>query len=71
MGPKALSDITREEWITINWVEVTKVGDQDRMFVENFKRTPEEAAKAKDDWDYTLPERQGLFNSQKSRKGVN
>lgn len=53
---KNLSDITRAEWISFHWMEDTP-GETDRRFVRSFRRTPEEAAQAMDDWDATAEER--------------
>jgi len=58
---KALSQITRAEWIAINWIEIDPVmgGDSgDRVFMGNNKRTPDEAAEAAMDWDSTIEERE-------------
>ena len=59
MLEKRLSDITRAEWIAINWIEIDPVmGDSgDRMFMGNNKRTPNEAMEAAMDWDTTAEER--------------
>lgn len=56
---KRLSDISRSEWIVWKWEEITCMGDEDRVFMANFKRTPDEAAQALDDWDSTAEEREG------------
>lgn len=56
---KKLSEITRNEWIAINWVEIPgsfESGD-DREFVAQGRRTPDEAAQAAIDWDSTAEER--------------
>ena len=58
---KNLSDITRAEWIAINWVEIDSVmgeGNDDRVFMADSKRTPNEAAEAALDWDSTAEERE-------------
>ena len=59
MLEKCLSDITRAEWIAINWIEIDPVmGDSgDRVFMGNNKRTPNEAMEAAMDWDSTAEER--------------
>jgi hypothetical protein len=54
---KALSQITREEWIGIRWIETDEMGQDDRMFVPNGFRTPDEAAQAREEWDTTALER--------------
>ena len=63
---KALSEITRSEWIAIRWIEVTEMGDPERMFIEVQKRTPDEAAKAKNDWDLTEEDRENVAKRSKS-----
>ena len=56
---KNLSDITREEWIALNWMEAeASMGDSDRTFMAMGKRTPDEAAQAAEDWDTTAEERE-------------
>lgn len=55
---KKLSEITRAEWIGLQWIEVTSMGDDDRTFEVMHKRTPEEAAQAAEDWDSTEEERE-------------
>lgn len=54
---KKLSEITRNEWITIRWEEIRYVGSEERVFLADGKRTPDEAAQAMDDWDSTAEER--------------
>jgi hypothetical protein len=39
---KRLSEITREEWISWQWLDVTQIGDEERVFLKRFQRTPEE-----------------------------
>lgn len=50
---KALSSITRAAWIAYHWEDCTELGDNDRMMIRSFRRTPDEAAQAADDWDNT------------------
>jgi hypothetical protein len=59
MVEKALTDITRAEWIKFQWVEIPPVmgDDGDRMFRINGKRTPSEAYQAMEEWDVTAEER--------------
>lgn len=57
---KKLSEITREEWIAIRWEEITYYGNEERMFLSNGRRTPDEAAQAKADWDETIEERDSI-----------
>ena len=55
---KNLSEITREEWIALDWEEATSMGDSDRTFMATGKRTPDEAAQAAEDWDMTAEARE-------------
>lgn len=54
---KRLSEITRSEWIAFDWLETAAGNDEERTFIRNFRRTPNEAAQARDDWDSTAEER--------------
>ena len=55
---KTLSEITRSEWIAFQWIEAPRsMGDEDRIFTSNGKRTPDEAAQAAEEWDMTEEER--------------
>ena len=55
---KNLSDITRAEWIAYRWIEVPQaMGSDERIFMTDGKRTPNEAAQAAEDWDSTAEER--------------
>ena len=55
---KKLSEITRSEWITFRWIEAGQaMGDDERTFISDGKRTPDEAAQAAEDWDSTAEER--------------
>jgi len=59
MMEKNLSDITRAEWIAFRWVEAPQaMEDEDRIFITDGKRTPDEAAQAAEDWDMTAEERE-------------
>jgi hypothetical protein len=53
---KKLSEITRADWIAIQWIEVTEMGSE-RTFLANDRRTPDEAAQAMEEWDMTAKER--------------
>ena len=53
---KKLSDITRQEWICYHWLECTPT-DDDRVFLQHYRKTPDEAAKAAEDWDMTADDR--------------
>lgn len=58
---KILSEITRNEWIVIRWVEISEMGGcEEREFVAAGMRTPDEAAAARDDWDSTAEERASI-----------
>ena len=57
---KKLSEINRAEWIAFRWIETEPTfGDDedDRVFMDQGKRTPDEAAQAAEDWDSTALER--------------
>lgn len=55
---KKLSQIARDEWIALIWTETTSMNDEERIFTSGFRRTPDEAAQAREDWDSTEEERQ-------------
>jgi hypothetical protein len=55
---KNLSEINRVEWIVWKWEETTNMGDEDRRFNADYKRTPDEARQAAEDWDSTAEERE-------------
>ena len=56
---KKLSEITRNEWIAFNWVEApAPLGSNERIFVADSRRSPDEAAQAAIDWDSTAVERE-------------
>ena len=48
---KALSQITRKEWVAFRWIETTEFGDIERMFMVDGDRTPEEAMVALEQWE--------------------
>ncbi len=55
---KKLSEISRSEWIVFQWIEAPPaMGDEDRTFSADGKRTPTEAAQAAEEWDMTAEER--------------
>lgn len=60
---KKLSEITRNEWIAYRWTEISCQGDE-RIFLQDDERTPDEAAQAMEDWDSTAEER-GKVEEQK------
>jgi hypothetical protein len=51
MDKKTLLDITRSEWIAYKWLDVTTLGDKERMFIRGYMRTPPEAKIAGEEWD--------------------
>ena len=53
---KKLSEITRAEWIALRWIETTSQGDE-RTFMAEDRRTPDEALQAAEEWDQTAEER--------------
>jgi hypothetical protein len=53
---KSLSDITRKEWVALRWIEIGALGEE-RLFMSDGKRTPDEALKAMEEWDMTAEER--------------
>ena len=57
---KKLSEITRADWIAYQWEETTSMGDNERMFQRGFRRTPDEAAQAMEEWDMTAEERESI-----------
>jgi predicted RecB family nuclease len=48
---KALKDITRTEWIKYQWIDVTQMGDEERIMLQGFLRTPDEMMMAIEEWD--------------------
>ena len=54
---KKITEITRAEWIAFQWLEDQQFGDEERTFISTGRRTPDEAAQARDDWDSTAIER--------------
>ncbi len=54
---KKLSEILRQEWIVWQWEEITSTGEEDRVFGRGYRRTPDEAMQAMEDWDSTAEER--------------
>ena len=63
---KKLSEITRPEWIAIRWIEDSQMGDEERTFADDGKRTPDEAAQAKNDYDFTYHERFEVYLAEKA-----
>lgn len=55
---KVLTEITRQEWIAFRWVESPQaMGEDERVFMANGRRTPDEALHAMEEWDMTAEER--------------
>ena len=54
---KPLSEIIRTEWIKYQWTDVTQMGDSERMMLQGFLRTPDEAYTAMVEWEETAEER--------------
>jgi len=54
---KPLSQITRNEWIAFQWLDVTQMGDAERFMQRGFARTPDEAYQAMMEWEETAEER--------------
>ncbi len=62
---KKLSEITRKEWIVYQWQEApNSFGDEERIFLRGFKRTPDEARQAMEDWDATAEERDSVKDEE-------
>jgi hypothetical protein len=57
---KALTDISREEWIAFRWVEIppTMGDDDERSFRSDGRRTPDEAYQAMEEWEMTAEARE-------------
>ena len=55
---KKLSNITRAEWIAFQWVEITQIGDSERVFQRGYRCTPDEAREAQMEWDETAEARE-------------
>lgn len=54
---KKLSEIIRTEWIKYQWTDVTQMGDNERIMLQGFLRTPDEAFQAMEEWDVTAEDR--------------
>ena len=54
---KPLSEITRTEWIKYQWVDVTQMGDSERIMLQGFLRTPDESYQAMEEWEVTAEDR--------------
>jgi hypothetical protein len=67
---KSLSEITRKEWIQYQWNDVTQMGDAERFMLRGFKRTPEEAFEAMNQWDCIEEELADNNEDEKESEGV-
>ena len=54
---KPLSQISRTEWIKYQWIDVTQMGDDERMMSQGFIRTPDESYQAMEEWEVTAEDR--------------
>ncbi len=54
---KELSKITRTEWIKYQWTDVTQMGDEERIMLQGFLRTPDESYQAMEEWEVTAEDR--------------
>jgi hypothetical protein len=45
LTPRALSTLSADDWTRMRWVDVTKHGDSERMFLDSGLRTPGESAR--------------------------
>jgi hypothetical protein len=70
---KKLSEISRTEWIKYQWIDVTQMGDEERIMLQGFLRTPDESYQAIEEWDVveqetseqeTSPTDNGTFNER-------
>jgi hypothetical protein len=66
---KPLSEITRNEWIKYQWIDVTRMGDPERMMLQGFLRTPDESYQAMMEWEETAEER-GVEPEPEEEKGI-
>jgi hypothetical protein len=56
---KNLTEISREEWIAFRWAEAPgSFGDEERVFITQGRRTPDEAMQAMEDWEVTAEARE-------------
>ena len=66
---KNLNDITRKEWVTWRWVEAPQsMGDEERIFITNGHRSPDEAYQALEEWEMTAEDR-GVVDEPEPEKG--
>ena len=67
---KALKDITRTEWIKYQWTDVTQMGDTERMMMQGFLRTPDEAYQALEEWEVIAEDRGVEEIEPEDEKGI-
>jgi hypothetical protein len=65
-GIVKLSEITRPDWVVYHWIEVTSFFDAERSFIRGKRRSPEEGARAAEDWDFWHPS--SVLIAKKERK---
>jgi hypothetical protein len=68
---KKLSEITRIEWIKYQWIDVTQMGDEERMMLQGFLRTPDESYQAMEEWDTVAQEVSPTDNELSNERNVN
>jgi hypothetical protein len=67
---KKLDEITRKEWVAYRWVEAPQsMGDEDRIFITQGRRTPDEAYQALEEWEVTAEDR-GVDVEPEPEKGI-
>ncbi len=67
---KPLSEITRTEWIKYQWVDVTQMGDSERIMLQGFLRTPDESYQAMEEWEVTAEDRGVVEPEPEEEKGI-
>lgn len=65
---KPLSSITRFDWIKYQWQDVTQMGDEERMLIRGYGRTPDEQFNAMQEWDAVNEE---IIEIQEESEGEN
>lgn len=57
-----MENMTREEWVTWYWESVPqRIGDPDRMLMRSYRRTPDEVARAVQEWEIYMKEIAGYM----------
>ena len=67
---KPLSQISRTEWIKYQWIDVTQMGDDERMMSQGFIRTPDESYQAMEEWEVTAEDRGVVEPEPEEEKGI-